>query len=90
MTARIRLDDLTSDDLDQLYAERDQLRDQLDQARTASRRLASGLIAVSALLTTPYPDDPRWSPWSRWVRPHLLALRTALAPAPNTTEESGR
>ncbi|MFD9444975.1 hypothetical protein [Streptomyces sp. NPDC060001] len=75
MTGRKTLDDMTSDELDQLY-------DALDRARVARRRVTSALIAVESLLTTPYPDDPRWTPWTRFVQPALKELREALPPDP--------
>jgi hypothetical protein len=36
-------------------------------------------LTVKPTLDTPYPDDPRWTPWTRWVEPearraHDLAM----------------
>lgn len=39
------------------------------------RRLTAALIAVDSLLTKPYPDDPRWTPWTRFVEPALREVR---------------
>ncbi|MFC8583321.1 hypothetical protein ACFUGD_01910 [Streptomyces sp. NPDC057217] len=59
-------------------AERDAARNTLADAQVAARRLSSALIAVAPLLDKPYPDDPRWTPWTRFVAPALRNLRTAL------------
>jgi hypothetical protein len=31
------------------------------------RDILASLIAVKGSLDQPYPDDPRWSPWTRFV-----------------------
>lgn len=51
----------------------------IERARRARRRINSALIAVESLLTSPYPDDPRWTPWTRFVGPALRDLMHALA-----------
>lgn len=53
-------------------------RECAEEARDPIRRLTSALIAVEHNLDKPYPDDPRWTPWTRWVEPALKAVR-ALA-----------
>ena len=53
-----------------------------DRIRQARRRLNSALIAVEPLLTNPYPDDPRWTPWTRFVGPALKELKAALDEQP--------
>lgn len=85
MTDRRTADNITDDELDALYADRERLRAQLSSARTARRRVSSALIAVSPLLEQPYPDDPRWTPWTRFVQPALRELREALIPAQRPT-----
>ncbi|MEU1800842.1 hypothetical protein [Streptomyces sp. NPDC019937] len=69
-------------ELDKARTERDELRAALDRARTARRRVSSALVAVAPLLDQPYPDDPRWTPWTRFVRPAMAELREALTPVP--------
>jgi hypothetical protein len=86
MTDRPPLDDLTSDQLDALYARAEQAEAAIARARTARRRISSALIAVESLLTTPYPDNPHWTPWSRFVQPALNQLTDALQPGPAATE----
>lgn len=56
--------------------------DAIARARQARRRLTSALIAVEPLLTEPYPDDPRWTPWTRFVGPALKELSDALRTGP--------
>jgi len=51
----------------------------IERARRARRRINSALIAVESLLTSPYPDDPRWTPWTRFVGPALRDLTHVLA-----------
>jgi len=63
-------------------AEVEQLRATIERVRSARRRINSALIAVEPLLTTPYPDDPRWTPWTRFVGPALKELTDALRAAP--------
>ena len=36
-------------------------------AKEAWNDLVSSLIAVSPYLRQPYPDDARWTPWTRFV-----------------------
>lgn len=66
-------------ELDRVRAERDEYAAALDRARAARSRVSSALIAVAPLLDQPYPDDPRWTPWTRFVRPAMAKLREALA-----------
>ncbi|MGY0023725.1 hypothetical protein ACVHNB_32745 [Streptomyces sp. YJ-C3] len=83
MTDRIPLDDLTSDQLDALYQRAEQAEAVIERAHYARRRINSALIAVKPLLTTPYADDPRWTPWTRFVEPALRGLAGALdVPSP--------
>ena len=42
------------------------------------RSLQVGLLTVLPLLDKPYPDDPRWSPWTRFVQPRLRMLEAAF------------
>jgi hypothetical protein len=64
----------------------DQAEAALARVRKASRRVTSALIAVEPRLTQPYPDDPRWTPWTRFVGPALKELQAALQPGPAGTE----
>ena len=43
-------------------------------ATTARRGIISALIAVKGHLDQPYPDDDRWTPWTRFVEPALQRL----------------
>ncbi len=42
-------------------------RDAIEAAITALDKTITHLIVMSD--DTPYQDDPRWSPWSRWGHP---------------------
>ncbi|MFJ8842973.1 hypothetical protein ACIRFF_08725 [Streptomyces cyaneofuscatus] len=33
----------------------------------ALHAIARAAIVVESTLKVPYPDDPRWSPWTRWM-----------------------
>jgi len=66
-----------------------QLEEALEEAHHAIKETAKVLIAVRPALEKPYPDDPRWSPWTRFLdrserSPWTLlvkadtAIRTAL------------
>jgi hypothetical protein len=51
----------------------------LGQAAKALMDCAKAALTVKPMLDKPYPDDPRWSPWTRWVEPrarraHDLAM----------------
>lgn len=59
-------------------AERDRLRKSLEDARKATKRLTAGLIANAELLNRPYTDEPSLSPWTRFIKPPIDDLRTAL------------
>lgn len=41
--------------------------EQLAEAATALYAIGRACIVVQPTLDVPYPDDPRWTPWSRWV-----------------------
>lgn len=47
----------------------------MSELRKATTRLTSGLMAVKPKLDEPYPDDPRWTPWTRFVEDRLLRVR---------------
>lgn len=54
-------------------------RELLEQAAVALMDCATVALAVQSDLDQPYRDDPRWSPWTRWVEPraqraHDLAI----------------
>ena len=34
-------------------------------------------VSVQYYLQTPYPDDPRWTPWTRWIHPMALLAHEA-------------
>lgn len=42
-------------------------RQQQIEARRLRRNIIASLIAVKGHLDTPYPDDPRWTPWTRFI-----------------------
>lgn len=44
------------------------LRARLAEAADALRAVGRAAIVVQPVLDTPYPDDPRWTPWTRWMR----------------------
>jgi hypothetical protein len=50
----------------------------LREARKAANKLWAGLMAVKPLLDHPYPDDPRWTPWTRFVEDRLSDLRRQI------------
>lgn len=41
----------------------------LEAAARALRSFALRSLTVRTSLDKPYPDDPRWSPWTRWLEP---------------------
>ena len=47
-------------------------------ASAAKRRLHSTLIALSNRLDKPYPDDERWTPWTRFVLPMIDVVDSAI------------
>lgn len=46
----------------------------------ALREHETAWLAVKRHLDTPYPDDPRWTPWTRFAEPAIKRAR-ALAEA---------
>lgn len=50
------------------------LAEQLAQVQEARRSVIAALITVHGFLDTPYPDDPRWTPWTRFIEPALRGL----------------
>lgn len=46
----------------------------LKDLHEAAKKLRSGLFAVEPHLNKPYPDDPRWTPYRRFVEPNLQYL----------------
>ncbi len=72
-------------------------RDLLGQAAEALMEFTKASLTVKPLLTQPYRDDPRWSPWTRWVDPRArrahdlsIAIRKHLKGAPDETAAFGR
>jgi len=65
-------------DVARLERERNEARAVVEEAKRATRRLSSALIAVSPLLETPYTDAPEWTPWARFVAPALKRLRSSM------------
>jgi len=54
-------------------------RELLEQAAEALWECSKAALTVKPDLDKPYRDDPRWSPWTRWVEPrarraHDLAM----------------
>jgi hypothetical protein len=54
-------------------------------------RLVTGLIAVSPHLSQPYPDDPRWTPWTRFLEKEIDDMDDAVGALVRAarTEEQG-
>jgi hypothetical protein len=46
----------------------------LKDLHEAAKKLRSGLFAVEPYLNKPYADDPRWTPYTRFVEPYLNSL----------------
>jgi hypothetical protein len=51
---------------------------ELDLVRQKYSKLWAGLVTVQPVLNQPYPDDPRWTPWTRFVAPRMEMLLAAL------------
>lgn len=67
-------------------------QDVLDQVDRALTRTVTTALTISPLLDDPYPDDPRWTPYTRWVKPNadrVMAARDALRAATSTTRAQG-
>jgi hypothetical protein len=47
--------------------DRDELIRLLQQAAAALEAAGRAALVVKGTLIKPYPDDPRWSPWTRFV-----------------------
>ena len=65
------------EDVPALLAEVDRLRAELADARTAWRRLQTGLIANADLLDVPFSNAPDQSPWKR-LKPSMRVLDDSL------------
>jgi hypothetical protein len=53
----------------------------MSELRNAWNDLAASLIAVAPHLNKPYPDDPRWTPWTRFVESDLDRMDDAVKAA---------
>jgi len=63
----------------------------LKRAADALWACAKAALTVEPTLKQPYPDDPRWSPWTRWVeRPAREAHDTAMAIRKHLRETGGQ
>src|SRR5882672_994244 len=51
---------------------------QIDLIKKQTHKLNAGLIAVDFYLNKPYPDDPRWTPYTRFIGPRLKMLSRAV------------
>lgn len=56
-----------------------------DEIKEAWTDLVTGLIAVSPHLSQPYPDDARWTPWTRFVEHEIGRMDEAVKRALETT-----
>lgn len=61
----------------------------VERAERALRGVAKTALVVKPTLDQPYPDDPRWTPWTRWMEKDAHeafnaseALRAALTGRP--------
>lgn len=55
----------------------EQLREALRGMITAEQGITADCIAVKHHLDSPYPDDPQWTPWTRFVERGLQRLDAA-------------
>lgn len=72
-------------------------REVIEQASLAVRETAKALITLEETLKQPYPDDPRWSPWTRFIDRNeyspwslLAKADTALKAALSSDHQGGR
>jgi hypothetical protein len=65
--------------LDAERARADKLADALAAYEDARRNIVPSLIAVRGHLDEPYPDDERWTPWTRFIERCLIGLDSARA-----------
>lgn len=49
--------------------------------RSKYQKLENGIFAVMYYLDKPYPDDDRWTPYSRFIHPKMIMVRKALSGA---------
>lgn len=73
--------------------ENERLREALDVANKALHQNITTWITLSPVLEEPYPDDPRWTPWTRFGKRAADAavnaqseIKRALATPPSSTE----
>ena len=73
-----------------LLAERERLREALREAAGALKAWIATALTLRAHLEDPYPDDPRWTPYTRFVERELrrtaaarAAIRAALEGTPD-------
>lgn len=56
----------------------EQLKAHLKLVQKKYSKLWAALFAVQFYLDKPYPDDTRWTPWSRFVGPATQMMQAAL------------
>lgn len=44
-----------------------EMRDLLEQAAAALKAVGKAALVVKPTLDKPYPDDPSWTPWTRFM-----------------------
>ena len=52
--------------------------DQLALLKRQYKKLWAALVTIQPDLSKPYPDDPRWTPWTRFVAPRMEMMHAAL------------
>lgn len=63
----------------------------LRAAEQALTRASIAALTVKPSLDKPYSDDPRWTPWSRWMdRPAHEALDVAMKLRDVLRQQAGR
>lgn len=53
-------------------------KEKLDLVYKKFKKLHAGLFGVKFYLDKPFPDDDRWTPWTRFIEPYLKMMSVAF------------
>ncbi len=77
-------EDLDEAQIEVLEGREERLEAALKEAHHAIKETAKALMVVEGTLRKPYDDDPRWSPWTRFLDRNERSPWTLLVKADTT------
>ena len=62
--------------------------DPIESLKYCWKQLSLGLMTIMPLIDKPYPEDPRWTPYSRWIKTYHKALDKTIKNLPSQLKQT--